>query len=259
MANLPETSTFDPGVYELQTTDLVLGGPSGPSNAAAINLTNRTRWLFDQNVLTVLEIASINAHLSTLDAEISTINGQIAGINANLASINGQLPLLAPLANPNFSGSPTAPTPGAFVNNSQLTTTAYIFNWYAPKASPNFTGSPTAPTPALGDSSTALATTAFANPNSAITGAGPWHRENPDGSIEQWGQFTYVTHSGGHLISFPVTFPNTVQGVWIETVAASIGWDTWVINGSIGNANFQINDDASSGNTVTIHWHAKGR
>lgn len=45
MANLPESSTWDAGVYQIETSDPVLGGVSGPANAGAKNLANRTLWL----------------------------------------------------------------------------------------------------------------------------------------------------------------------------------------------------------------------
>lgn len=45
MANLPESATYDAGVYQLETTDAVVGGAAGKSNASAINLANRTAYL----------------------------------------------------------------------------------------------------------------------------------------------------------------------------------------------------------------------
>jgi hypothetical protein len=45
MANLPEIEEFTAGIYQLETTDPVLGGPNGPDNAAAKALANRTKWL----------------------------------------------------------------------------------------------------------------------------------------------------------------------------------------------------------------------
>jgi len=45
MANLPETTTYDAGVYQLETTDLVMGGVNGEDNKAAKNLANRTNYL----------------------------------------------------------------------------------------------------------------------------------------------------------------------------------------------------------------------
>lgn len=48
MATLPEESKFDEGVYQIELTDSVVGGPNGISNAPMRNLANRTRWLKDQ-------------------------------------------------------------------------------------------------------------------------------------------------------------------------------------------------------------------
>ena len=48
MATLPEESKFDDGVYQIELTDSVVGGPNGISNAPMRNLANRTRWLKDQ-------------------------------------------------------------------------------------------------------------------------------------------------------------------------------------------------------------------
>ena len=48
MANQPETSNFDAGVYQFETSDPVQGGRGGLANAPLLNLANRTRWLYDQ-------------------------------------------------------------------------------------------------------------------------------------------------------------------------------------------------------------------
>jgi len=45
MAALPESETYDEGVYQVETTDAVIGGADGKSNASARNLANRTKWL----------------------------------------------------------------------------------------------------------------------------------------------------------------------------------------------------------------------
>lgn len=45
MANLPEILQFDAGVYQIETTDPVLGGPNGLSNVPFKNLANRTAYL----------------------------------------------------------------------------------------------------------------------------------------------------------------------------------------------------------------------
>jgi hypothetical protein len=96
----------------------------------------------------------------------------------------------APLASPNFSGIPTAPTATLGSSTGQLATTAFVANAVtasttgvasfntrtgavvltladvtgaggAPLASPIFTGNPQAPTAAPGDNDTSIASTAF--------------------------------------------------------------------------------------------------
>lgn len=247
MTNLPESSTFDAGVNELQTTDLVLGGPSGPSNAGPQNLTNRTRWLYDQVNALAADITTIDGEIATINGQISTINGQIGSINANLASINGQLPLLAPIANPNFTGAPTAPTPGAFVNNGQLATTSYCFTWFAPKASPAFTGIPTAPTAAAGTNTTQLATCAFVLQSSSITGNG--YRKNADGTIDQWGFASPL--GGGITVTFPIAFPNNCFSVQAISVAGG-AVQTW-LGANPGTSNFNLHNTGGSS-----FWRAIG-
>lgn len=45
MANLPELEQFDAGIYQIETSDPVLGGPEGTTNLPLKNLANRTKWL----------------------------------------------------------------------------------------------------------------------------------------------------------------------------------------------------------------------
>lgn len=92
----------------------------------------------------------------------------------------------APLASPNFTGTPTAPTAPAGTNNQQLATTAYTWlalNTYATTVtaslslkanvdSPGFTGVPTAPTAAVGTSTKQLATAEFVQ--AALAAIDPW-------------------------------------------------------------------------------------
>ena len=70
----------------------------------------------------------------------------------------------APINSPNFTGTPTAPTPASTDNSTKIATTSFIKNLlgsYAPLNSPALTGNPTAPTQTAGNNSTRLATTAF--------------------------------------------------------------------------------------------------
>lgn len=45
MADLPESNEWTTGIYQLETSDPVLGGPEGIDNLQAKQLSNRTRWL----------------------------------------------------------------------------------------------------------------------------------------------------------------------------------------------------------------------
>lgn len=88
MANLPETPQFDEGIYQIETVDPVVGGPNGVSNEPARGLANRTRYLKN---------------------EVDALKTQ-----------------KAPLASPNFSGNPTAPTPSIGADSSTLANTAWV-------------------------------------------------------------------------------------------------------------------------------------
>ena len=94
MANQPEVSNFDIGVYQLQTTDPVQGGVGGVSNAPLLNLANRTKYLYDQ------------------------INNILTGgtVPSGLATINS----------PSFTGSPTAPTGATGDNSTLIATNAFV-------------------------------------------------------------------------------------------------------------------------------------
>lgn len=62
MANLPESASFEAGIYQLETTDPVQGGVDGISNQQAKQLANRTKWLKDQvDALNALKGKSIPA------------------------------------------------------------------------------------------------------------------------------------------------------------------------------------------------------
>lgn len=45
MANLPETPQWEEGVYQIEVSDPVLGGPDGISNRQAKQLASRTSYL----------------------------------------------------------------------------------------------------------------------------------------------------------------------------------------------------------------------
>lgn len=195
MANLPEQKTWIDGIYQLETSDPVVGGPGGISNRQAEQLASRTTYLKSEQEKTGSDLAT---HVGAVDPHTQ----------------------YAPKASPALTGTPTAPTAAQTANSNQIATTAFVkaaittlingspaaldtlqelanalgndpdfrttvlnaiadakadatnklnahastldaHPQYAPKASPAFTGTPTAPTAASGSNDTQLATTAF--------------------------------------------------------------------------------------------------
>jgi microcystin-dependent protein len=81
---------------------------------------------------------------------------------ATTAYVKSNLVNYAPLISPNLLGAPQAPTQPPSSNNQTIATTAFVKSQgFATLASPAFTGNPTAPTPVSSDNDTTLATTAF--------------------------------------------------------------------------------------------------
>jgi hypothetical protein len=124
---------------------------------------------------------------ATGTGDVTSWNGRGGDVTLLLSDITGIGG--APIASPNFGGTPTAATASPGSSTTQLATTAFVtsalsasgvatFNGRAGAvtlqasdvtgvggallASPNLSGTPTAPTPAPGDNSTKIATTAFA-------------------------------------------------------------------------------------------------
>ncbi|MBS6284346.1 phage tail protein [Haemophilus parainfluenzae] len=91
MANLTLTRQWVENIYQLETSDPVMGGPDGIDNRQAKELGARTNWLKDQ----------------------------VDGINQDRTGY-------APKASPAFTGIPTAPTAAAGTNNAQIATTEFV-------------------------------------------------------------------------------------------------------------------------------------
>ncbi|VTX81896.1 phage tail protein [Haemophilus parainfluenzae] len=91
MANLDLTRQWIENIYQLETTDPVMGGPDGVDNRQAKELGARTNYLKDQ----------------------------VDGINRDRTDY-------APKASPAFTGVPTAPTAALGTNNTQIATTAFV-------------------------------------------------------------------------------------------------------------------------------------
>ncbi|EOW3235101.1 phage tail protein [Citrobacter freundii] len=139
MANLPETPQWEEGIYQIEVSDPVLGGPDGISNRQGKQLASRTLYLKQQVEKGGSDLAK---HIAAADPHTQ----------------------YAPKASPTFTGSPAAPTLAKTDNSTKLATTAHVKSVvadYAPLSSPALTGIPTAPTAAQTVNNTQLATTAF--------------------------------------------------------------------------------------------------
>ena len=101
MANLPETPQWEEGIYQIEVSDPVLGGPDGISNRQAKQLASRTSYLKQKVEKGGTDLA---AHIAAADPHTQ----------------------YAPKASPTFTGTPTAPTPAANDNSKKLVTTEFV-------------------------------------------------------------------------------------------------------------------------------------
>ncbi|MGE4827804.1 hypothetical protein [Yersinia enterocolitica] len=103
MANLPETPQWEDGVYQIEVSDPVLGGPDGISNRQAKQLASRTSYLKQQVEKGGSDLAK---HIAAVDPHTQ----------------------YAPKASPTFTGTPTAPTAANSDNSKKLATTEFVAN-----------------------------------------------------------------------------------------------------------------------------------
>lgn len=193
MANLTETSTYEPAIHELGTEELVLGGPTGPSNTPLRQLANRTKWLKDaiDNLESGGGPFAYNASAGTLpvggsdgagvagirrkDYYYVTVPGTVFGVtlqigDALIAKVDDAA-AIADFIVSQANGDLATPSVIGMVKLVQnisggsladaVLSTAGLISIFAQKNSPVFTGEPTAPTPADADNSQKLANTAW--------------------------------------------------------------------------------------------------
>jgi hypothetical protein len=157
--------------------------PTAPTATAGTSTTQLATCAFVQNAITAIA------------AGVSSFNTRTGAVTLTLADVTGTGG--APLASPNFSGAPTAPTPAQTSNDTTVATTSFVkaalaaggvSSWNsrtgavtlqandisavggALLAGPAFTGVPTSPTPTAGTNTTQIATTAFVT--AALASAG---------------------------------------------------------------------------------------
>ena len=109
---------------------------------------------------------------------------------------------------------------------------------YARLASPNFTGSPSAPTPVVTDNGTSLATTAFVNNILSGSAATTGYQKFPDGMIIQWGvQTTHATPGTAIAVPFLVGFPTACA---VRVPGGNISANVWTTNTATPLTSFNI-------------------
>lgn len=79
MSDLPELVEWTPGIYQLETSDPVLGGPDGIDNLQGKQLANRTRWLKDQIDKLVSGVTGVGKALRLATARTISITGAGTG------------------------------------------------------------------------------------------------------------------------------------------------------------------------------------
>jgi hypothetical protein len=114
--------------------------------------------------------------------DVGRLRASLDAIDADVASLLLSFAAKANLADPVFTGNPTAPTKASNDSSASIATTAFVqavlaafdTTGYATVNSPIFTGNPQAPTPSIGDNSASLATTSFvAAKIAALVGGAP--------------------------------------------------------------------------------------
>lgn len=79
MADLPELNEWAAGIYQLETSDPVLGGPEGIDNLQAKQLASRTKWLKDQLAKIVDGTNAAGKAVQLKTSRTLTFNGAATG------------------------------------------------------------------------------------------------------------------------------------------------------------------------------------
>lgn len=229
MANLPETPQWEEGIYQIEVSDPVLGGPDGISNRQGKQLASRTLYLKQQVEKGGSDLAK---HIAAADPHTQ----------------------YAPKASPTFTGTPTAPTPANSDNSKKLATTEFVAKALAALAGsapetldtlkeladalgndPNFAttvlnklaeklakdqNGADIPDPALFVKNLGLKSAAQRDvgtgtnqiPDMNSFTSGPGWMKFPSGRIIQYGN-QISSASGSVAVSFPIPFPTQCFGV----------------------------------------------
>lgn len=292
MANLPETPQWEEGIYQIEVSDPVLGGPDGISNRQGKQLASRTLYLKQQVEKGGSELAK---HIAAADPHTQ----------------------YAPKASPTFTGTPTAPTPANSDNSKKLATTEFVAKALAALAGsapetldtlkeladalgndPNFATTvlnklaeklakdqhgADIPDPALFVKNLGLGEAATRNVGtdtgqvpdmSSFTtghsGAADWPNpksgwsKGPDGVITQWGIFGFPVGQTGTNVVFPLPFPARVESITLtmadiqESLLSPTTMPAYGVN-STGTSRTGFTARMSGSGGFNLCYIAKGR
>lgn len=266
MANLPETPQWEEGIYQIEVSDPVLGGPDGISNRQGKQLASRTLYLKQQVEKGGSELAK---HIAAADPHTQ----------------------YAPKASPTFTGTPTAPTPANSDNSKKLATTEFVAKALAALAGsapetldtlkeladalgndPNFATTvlnklveklakdqhgADIPDPALFVKNLGLEDVVhLANFTSGVN----WRR-TPDGYIEQWG-VSPAAVNGTATVTFPIPFPDSCQTIQLTEVTLSTTVSSVVISWGLSTDTITktgFSAKASVSTSESLNWRALGK
>jgi len=90
MANLPEQTAWEAGVYLIEEADPVQGGPEGIDNLPHKHLANRTGYLKQQQDSLKSEIAAARGTYGNLGARLASLETETMQGESGLASTSGK-------------------------------------------------------------------------------------------------------------------------------------------------------------------------
>ncbi|MBS8646989.1 tail fiber protein [Escherichia coli] len=138
MGNLNETEKWEENIYQLETSDPVLGGADGISNRAPRQLANRTKWLKKKTEEAAQSLAehvrSRNHPDATLTAKgftqlssaTNSTSETLAATSKAVKAVMDETNKKAPLNSPALTGTPTTPTASQGTNSTQIASTAFV-------------------------------------------------------------------------------------------------------------------------------------
>lgn len=242
MADLPETATYDVGVYQKETNDIAMGGPDGKANAGIRNLANRTAYLKQHldALETIVPQAEAEAGTATIVRAWNALRVRQA-INVAVASVVNSAPAVL---------DTLSELAAALGNDASFATTvANALTLKAPISSPAFTGNPTTPTPSLFNNGGSVASTAFVKKVLGNFSEYYYLSASAELSVTHLGGFI---HLGGNTPNQIYTLPGLSSaldaamspGLWICNISGQPvtlkGWGTEALISPRGSGNTLI-------------------